>query len=236
MTTQLNTFPNREAMVQSLAGLIASKLQYAVDSRDNASLIVSGGNTPKSLFLQLAGQPLDWSKVWISLADERWVDATSVDSNEYHVRQILLTGQASQARFIPLKTADEDPQRACKDREPALAVLPSPFDLVLLGMGDDGHTASLFPFAEALDKALDMDSNKTLLTLMPASLPVHAPYPRITMTLPRLLDSRLIVLLLSGSNKFAVYNHALSGKKVMEMPIRAVLRQSEIPVMVYWAP
>lgn len=223
-------------MAVALADAVCERLENAVAVRGAASLIVSGGSAPKPLFEVLARRELPWEKVTISLADERWVDPASPDSNERLVRTTLLTERARSARFVPLKTRHALPGHAEDECESALATVPSPFDVVVLGMGEDGHTASLFPGADRLAEALDLSGGRQCLAITPKMLPPNAPYPRMTMTLPRLLNSRWIALLLAGQTKLDVYGQALAGENVESMPVRAVLRQERTPVVTYWAP
>lgn len=236
MGLELQTFDDRPALAAALADAIATRLEAAIGTRGSASLIVSGGTGPRPLFETLARRELPWEKVTVSLADERWVDPASPDSNERLVRTTLLTGPARAARFVPLKTPHARPEAGERECEGALATIPSPFDIVVLGMGGDGHTASLFPGAHALPAALDLNSGRQCQAITPAVLPSHAPYPRMTLTLPRLLTSRWIALLLTGQEKLKVYRRALAGEDVVAMPVRAVLRQTQTPVVVYWAP
>jgi 6-phosphogluconolactonase len=236
MTIDLQKFSDRAAMISTLADALVARLQQAITARGAASLVVSGGTTPKALFEVLAGRELPWQQVTISLADERWVDTASPDSNEYLVRTSLLVDKAAAARFVPLKARRGSPRQSESTCEAALKKLPSPFDAVLLGMGDDGHTASLFPRSEELAAALDMNSGRQCKAVTPKDLPAHAPYPRMTMTLPRLLDSRWIVLLITGESKLGVYRQALAVHDVAAMPVSAILQQERTPVSVFWAP
>lgn len=232
----LQKFDDRTVMVSALADATADCLSSAIESRGKASLIVSGGGTPKMLFEVLSSMPLPWDKVAISLADERWVNPASEDSNEHLVRTALLLRNAAAATFVPMKSDRATPEEGEDCYEAALGIMPSPFDLVLLGMGDDGHTASLFPHAADLKAALDMNSGRQCKAITPRELPAHAPYPRMTMTLPRLLNSRRIVLLLTGQSKLDVYHEASVGDDVNVMPVRAILKQTAVPVITYWAP
>ncbi|AOV97219.1 6-phosphogluconolactonase [Edwardsiella hoshinae] len=225
-----NEWNSAQALNEQLAGDIAARLRHGIAVRGQASLVVSGGRTPLGLFAHLREQALDWSRVIITLADERWVDAQDEASNERLVRAHLLQGAASAARFIGLKNDAATPFAGAAASEAALAAIPRPFDVVILGMGDDGHTASLFPGAENLFPALAMESGRLCMGMTPLT----APLDRITLTLPALLDSRHIYLHLVGDTKRQVYMQALGGAEVNEMPIRAVLQQSRTPVDVYW--
>jgi 6-phosphogluconolactonase len=225
--TRCSTAPE---LTQKLAARVESELRAAIANRGQASLVVSGGNTPKALFEALAGCQLTWHKVTITLADERWVDQTSEHSNESMLRQTLLQGYAAEARFIPLKNNAETARQGQPECEQVLRGIGLPFDLVILGMGDDGHTASLFPGVSGA--ALDVTSPHLCQSIVP---PV-APYERMTLTANALLTSREILLHIVGKNKWQVYCQATSAGAIDEMPIRVVLQQDEVPVGVYWSP
>lgn len=223
-------FVSEQVLNQQFAEKIATTLSQGIQAHGKASLVVSGGRTPLGLFGALTQQNIAWDKVMITLADERWVDANDDASNEKLVRENLLQGNVSAAQFIGLKNAHYSPFEGALDTEQALTEIVRPFDVVVLGMGDDGHTASLFPGAENLGPALAMDSGRVCMGMTPLT----APKDRITLTLPALLNSRHIYLHLVGGNKREVYQRALQGSDVNEMPIRALLQQVQTPVDVYW--
>ncbi len=225
-------FKDSATLVAVLATQVAEFLRVGIRERGRASLVVSGGSTPVPFFAALSELALDWKQVVIILADERWVDPTAADSNEHLVRQHLLQNRAAMASFVGLKTGAPTAVQGEKECGDRLALLPRPFDVLILGMGNDGHTASLFPQATRLGEALSLDSGKLCLAITP---PV-APHERMTLTLPALLQSRQIILHLVGPGKRAVYEEALANGPVAEMPIRAVLGQTTAPVTVFWAP
>ena len=225
-------FKDSATLVAVLAAQVAELLRAGIKERGRASLVVSGGSTPVPFFAALSELALDWKQVVITLADERWVDPTDTDSNEHLVRLHLLQNRAAAARFVGFKTAVATAVQGEKECADRLALLPKPFDVLILGMGNDGHTASLFPQATRLGQALALDSGKLCLGITP---PV-APHERMTLTLPALLQSRQIILHLVGAEKRAVYERALANGPVAQMPIRAVLRQTTAPVTVFWAP
>jgi 6-phosphogluconolactonase len=210
-----------------LANAIATRLTDAIAARGVATIALSGGRSPRAMLDALRHQPVDWARVIVTLVDERWVTPDDGDSNERLVRATLLQGAAAAAHFIPMKNDAPDPyagQAAC---EMAMAALPWPLDVTVLGMGEDGHSASLFPGARELDEGLTT-SARTLAVTPPA-----APHPRMSLSLSAILDSRLIVLQIGGPAKEAVYRAALAGGAVAQMPVRAIVSQVDVPVEVW---
>ena len=225
-------FPDALALAHALSGEIKVDLEEAIAARGAASLVVSGGRTPAKLFTQLRTEKLDWSKAWVTLADERWVDTTDEASNERFVRETLLVSPAAAARFVGLKNPAPTPEAGADWATRALTRVPHPFDVVVLGMGEDGHMASLFPGSMALARGLDPSAP-------PACIAVNAltpPHARISLNLSALLDSRRIVLHFEGEAKWQVYQRARMPGAAAELPVRAILQQKEAPVDVYWAP
>ncbi len=225
-------FTSRERQVQDLADRISALLGEGVEKQGRASLAVSGGSTPVPLLAELSGRELPWEKVVVTLVDERWVEPTDPDSNEHLVRTHLLRNRAARATLVGMKTGHPDAtagEAACEER---LRQVPRPFDALVLGMGTDGHTASLFPGAGRLEAATAMDSGRLCMAIVPP----RAPHARMTLTLPVILDARQIFLLITGEEKRRVYARARTGGPAGEMPIRYVLRQEQTPVEVYWAP
>jgi 6-phosphogluconolactonase len=225
-------FPDPVALAHALSGEIKVDLEEAIQFRGVASLVVSGGRTPVRLFATLCNERLDWSQVWITLADERWVETNDPLSNERLVREHLLVGPAAKARFVGLKNPAPTPEAGADWAWRALSRVPQPYDVVVLGMGDDGHTASLFPDSLALARALDPSA-------APGCIAVNAlaaPHARVTLNLAALLAARRIILHIEGTAKWQVYHRARAAGSANELPIRAVLQQREVPVDVYWSP
>lgn len=211
-------FENREALASGLADRVARGLSRAISRTGSATLAVSGGTTPTLFFEHLSREPITWDKVTITLVDERQVDEDSPRSNARLARNSLLQNNAKAAKFVPLFRNE-------------LAASALGLDVVVLGMGDDGHTASFFPNGDRLPEALDI---KTVSALLPMQAP-NAGEPRLTFTLPALLKAKVLCLHIEGANKQAVLEKAIAGTDVFEMPIRAVL-QSDRPLDIFWCP
>lgn len=225
-------FDHPESLAASLAESIAEALRRGVEARGRASLVVSGGSTPVPLFHQLSRELVPWSRVTVTLADERWVPGDHDASNENLVRRHLLQGDAEAATFVGLYRDAPTPEAGRAACEAALAEIPRPFDIVVLGMGTDGHTASLFPGSDELAAGLDLDTEHLCLPVHPRD----AAHPRMSLTLRALLESRRMIVHLTGDAKWRVYRRALGPGPVEELPIRAVLGRGREPIDVYWAP
>jgi 6-phosphogluconolactonase len=220
-------FDSSAAMAQALAARIASDLAQAVAAKGTASLIVSGGRTPRPMFQELSRKPLAWNRVKISLADERLVPATDADSNERLVRDHLLQNEAQGAVFLPLWQGEGDPVECAAE---AISAMQRPFALVALGIGEDGHFASLFPDAPDLRQALDPNSDHIAIFVPPSD----GRQPRVSLTLATLLKTRSLVVSFEGQMKRQVFEQALAPGPAEELPVRALLRQDSVPVDVYW--
>lgn len=237
MTPHLNvtthSFTDCKAQATALAERVAERLRNGVAERGRAVLAVSGGSTPKDFFDRLAREQLDWARVQVALVDERWVPDTDERSNARLVKARLLQYAAAAASLVPLYTGDATPEAGLATAEARIEALPRPFDAVVLGMGEDGHTASFFPGGDHLAEALDPQGHARVL-------PMRAPgagEPRITLTLPTLLETRALYLLVAGEKKRDLLADARLGLGAAQhYPVRAVLAQQRVPVAVYWCP
>lgn len=235
--------PSPDALAEALADRVAGALGEAIDARGSATLAVSGGTTPARFFAVLSDRELDWSRITVTLVDERFVPPDSPRSNERLVRDKLLQGKAAYARFIsftlPAVTHLADPppplvapEETARAVSATLAKLPLPFDVVVLGMGTDGHTASFFPDADGLDALLDPAAEAIVL-------PVHAVSagePRLTLSLPAVASARMVALHIEGEAKRAAFEAAFDGRPEPAKPIRTVLEAAATRPIVYWAP
>lgn len=225
------------AAAGALADDIALRLRAALAARGSAVLSVSGGKSPVALFEALRGHDLDWSQVVVTLVDERCVPCTHEASNARLVREHLLQGRAAAARLVPMVPQDAPPlpspaALACSAGEALQAVGPA--DVVVLGMGADGHTASLFPDAPNLAQALDPDGPAQCLPIELPEPPANAPFARITQTLACLLTARQLALPVTGDDKLATLRTALAGRND-RLPVSHLLHQTRTPLAL-WIP
>jgi 6-phosphogluconolactonase len=229
-------FDSSTVLVATLAAEIVQTLRAAIAARGSATLVVSGGTTPVPLFRALRQCDLAWDRVTVTLADERWVDVADSQSNEGLVRRELLLGRASDARFVGLKTPAPSAQLGAAEAWQAVQALPRPFDVVVLGMGNDGHTASLFPGSPGIDAALDPAAPPACVAM---SAPT-APNARLSLNLAALMQARLGILHITGAAKWDLYRAAAAAAArpgaLDGPPIAAVLRSGMPRLQVCWAP
>jgi len=213
-------------LAEALAGKVAEQLREAIERQNVATLVVSGGRSPVAFFECLARQSLDWSRVVISLADERWVPIEHADSNAGLLKRHLLVGAVEQARFVSLYQTTSSQEEAAAVADDLLGQLP-PIDVLVLGMGDDGHTASLFPDSPNLEQALALDSERRCWPMLAPSVP----HQRLSMSRALLASARFKVLSVQGESKLSTLRSALAGDDVAQMPIRAFLHSA---LDIYW--
>lgn len=225
-----NFFDSREAASVAAAEKIALVLEGRLALKQSATLVVSGGTTPGRCFDELASKDIAWERVNIVASDDRWVPPDHDDSNEKLIRETLLVGKASCAGFLPFHVAGMSPRERCDALNDELRSIPFPFACSLLGMGLDGHFASLFPDAENLAEGLDKESDRLCLPVETAA----SPYARISLTLSALSRSDEIVLLFFGDDKRGVYEKAKAGDA--RYPVTRLLRQKRAPINIFWAP
>ncbi|WP_251977940.1 6-phosphogluconolactonase [Salinicola avicenniae] len=217
----------RDQLARQLAESAALALGQDLAERERVLLVVAGGTLPLAFFRHLAQQPLAWSRVDITLTDECWVAEDHADSQARRVRESLLVGPAAAACFHSLISDDATPEQGVASIATRVEALPWPASLVVLGMGSDGHTASLFPDSAELSLALSSDE-AVVATRSPS-----AAHPRITLSAARLHSAHRHALHIVGEAQKAVLGQALAGDDVRELPIRAFLT---CPLTLYWAP
>ncbi len=215
---------DRGDVVAKAAEAIAALLKQAIETRDHASLMVSGGSSPKPVYTLLSKAVLDWSKVTISLVDERWVKPGQVGSNEDFIRNNLLQNKASAAQFFGLKTNHTTVRAGLATAEARFTTLTKPFDVCVMGMGGDAHTASWFPNSGGLDTALSLDNQNVLCEIDASGCPVAGEHlSRISLTLKAVLDAHSIILFIPTAEKRAVFD-AVHDKPLDDAPVKALLQ------------
>jgi len=217
----IETYADADALADAAARAVAERLAEGLKTGPRGSLVATGGRSPGPVYDRLKAATLDWARVVVTLSDERCVDENAPESNARLVRQRLLVEPAAKAHLIPMWPAPD----------PAAIAALLPFDAVMLGMGEDGHVASLIPGDPGLARNLDPDG-AALLAEVPAGLG-SPPLARITLTLKALLSSRAIFLLIAGGAKRSVIDRARGGE---DLPVRVLLAQQDVPVRVFWSP
>ena len=216
----LEIFASPDALADAAADAIEAALQGALDTRSRACLVATGGRSPGPVYDRLARADLDWAHVAVTLSDERHVDTESPNANARLLRERLFVGHAAAAQYLPLTDYAERVLRKLL-----------PFDAVMLGMGEDGHVASLIPGSPVMAHAMD-PAGAALTAESPQGFG-SPPVARITLTLSALLQSRTIFLLIAGEAKRQVILRAEAGE---DLPVRAILDQDQVPVRIFWAP
>ncbi|MEM8547834.1 MAG: 6-phosphogluconolactonase [Pseudomonadota bacterium] len=229
MTAIVQSFDTRERAATTLAGDIARALREAVAARGHATFVVSGGSSPLATYAQLAEMSLPWSKITVLPSDERWVGEDDPASNAGMLRRTLLQHAATAASFLSLYDGGIEAAAADAAMSARVAALSFPFDYVLLGMGGDGHTASLFPDDPDIEAALAASAPCVV------ARPPSQPLTRISLSPNALLNARHIALLFFGQDKAEVFAEANEPGDLAEYPVRSVLRQELVPVTTYFA-
>ena len=222
-----------EALADAVAASLGEALDAALAERGGAALALAGGRTAPPVIRRLAAQPRDWCAVRIAPTDERWVAADHGDCNLRQLREAFAgidgIGWLALAPDAPAGAPDAAVANA------SLAGVPGPFDAVLLGMGADGHFASLFPGAPTLARALALDNADAAVPILPAPMPAAGPHPRVSLTLARLLRSRRVLLAVTGADKRAVLQRAQRDGAASALPVAALLH-SPATIAIHWSP
>lgn len=232
MAPRFTEFAQARAASRAMAYYVGGQLRKAIAARGRASLVVSGGRSPEAFFRELAQLALPWSAVTVLLADDRCVPASHEESNTLLVCRTLLTDKATPAHFLPVAFSATDPQAAVAAANQCLTSMRSPFDVVVLGMGEDGHTASIFPDSPQLEAALAPDAPRAYLYVESPSVPQK----RYTLSARALRDTRVLLVQIHGEHKRAVYQRALQAGPVTELPIRLALHHPTLACQVFWSP
>lgn len=234
-------FDEQSVLAKSLADRIELEIEHAISARGRAIIAFSGGSTPKPLFRELATRNIDWPRVIVTLVDERWVPIGHQLSNADLLLQNLLNELPSHPKFVPLFTICASAMNAEQSLIPVMTDYchqtnsthgaPAALDVVILGMGNDGHTASFFPDAENIAQLVDINCRSQLLSCTSPSAQVD----RVTWSLPFLLNTGLLALHITGASKKAVFEQALQDDNALQLPIRATIFQDRTELQVYYA-
>ena len=232
------TAQDPDALAELLADTVSEQINVCIADKGLAVIALSGGSTPKPLFKALANRKVDWSKVVVTLVDERWVAETHDLSNMAFLKKWFVEPLKMKPILVPLYQATDLNAESKRQVLSNYCIAtqsqiekPRGFDLVILGMGGDGHTASFFPDADNIDELINPDSNAYLLSCDSPSTQV----PRITWSLPMLLNTSLLILHFTGANKKVVFEQAQQNGAVSELPIRSALFQDQTPLQVYYS-
>lgn len=227
------TFETAATMAEQVAEDVSFIIERAVEANGKAELCISGGSTPVPILKALAlNKDIDWSKVSVTPTDERLVRSDDPLSNHRMIADIVA---AKGATVNPLfdQSHDWTALEAGRSADARLAQLSWPIDLTWLGMGDDGHTASIFP--SVMNAALDVPRGRRAVGLEPNPLPDNAPVARVTLTKPALLDAHTLIVVITGEAKKAVLERAIADGPSSTLPIGRVLADAEVPVDIYWS-
>ncbi len=217
-----HSFTSRSVMVDIATKQIADAVTGAVKTKGAASLMLSGGSSPRSVYEALSDMELPWDKVTIGLVDDRWIERGQAGSNETFLDETLFKGQARNATFVGLKTKAPNPAAGVKASERQISVIPKPFDVCVMGMGLDGHTASWFPNSTGLKQALDPNNLESVVAIDARGCSVAGDHPeRITLTLSAVMASKQIILMIPGAGKSDVFKESAT-KSVYDAPVKAL--------------
>ena len=223
-------YDNLDEMADAVAGDVGFIVESALDARGSCLLALPGGNTPLPIFEKLAAAKLDWKKVTIVPTDDRLVPMQDERSN---VRAIAKAFLPTGARVIPIATEIADYRLAGNSADARLQDFPWPPDLVWLGMGEDGHTASIFAGPDLQD-ALEAPKARRAVGVMPDPMPADAPVPRVTLTRASILSARTLLVTITGDKKRELLEGAIADGQSSKLPIGRVLAETEQPFDIHW--
>lgn len=230
---QMIEHPDFDTLAATVARTLAQTCADAIEERNAAVLALAGGSTPLPVYRRLAEFRLDWPRIALLPGDERWVAHGNEACNLNAMRKAF-SGANAEFRALTPESPSGEPDRMMADA--TLSGLDGPFDACVLGMGNDGHFASLFPGAAGLADALDPEGTEQAVVIHPTPLPADAPFGRISLTLSRILSSRRLLLLIRGEEKRKVLRSAMKNDDPQRYPISALLRNAGKTLEIHWSP
>jgi len=230
---QMIEHPDFDSLSTTVARTLARTCAEAVEARNAAALALAGGSTPMPVYRHLAETELDWSRIVLLPGDDRWV---AHDDRACNLRAMREAFSGVEPKFRPLTPEQPEGAPDTAVAEATLAELREPFDACVLGMGADGHFASLFPGAEGLAEALDPAGSAQAVVIHPSPLPADAPFARISLTLSRIAASRRLLLLIRGEEKRKVLHDARTSADPQRYPIAALLQHAGNALEIHWSP
>lgn len=226
-------FESKEGAYQAIASALESAAINGITKRKHANIALSGGSTPEPAYVDFAKRNLDWSNVSIALVDDRWVDNDNEGSNEAMLHRAFESAKG--VKIIGMKNNAATPEEGCEILEPIYKNM-RPFDAIILGMGNDAHTASWFSGANHLEDILRNDCAQTIAAIDASHSVVGGKYPqRMTLTLPPIAESEMVILLIFGQEKLKVFEQSVTGD-ARSAPIKAAIDAASCGLMVFWAP
>ena len=227
---QLYEFSDRAECERALLDEITAQLQQTIDEKKSASIALAGGNTPKPFYQTLSEQPIHWQNVKVTLTDERWVDSDHEDSNERMLAQTLRQNKGHDCVFFPLKNSEPSPVTGqMRTADMLIKNIPA-LDFAILGMGDDGHFASIFPAMDNTSALLDLKQSAPCLPAYPEGKPA-----RMSLTLAYLLKAKALYLFITGKEKHQVLQAMQDSNVEHPLPIYYLIHQTVCPLHVYWS-
>lgn len=229
----LHRFATQDALVQALTEFCLARLNASLAEHQRVTLLLSGGSTPAPFYRQLGTQALPWDRLHLALIDERWVPPSHTASNEGLIRETL--GARPTINLQGMYDGSATPEQAQREINQRYAALPRPWTLGLLGLGPDGHVASLFPGAQGLEHALTTDQLCVALQAKPSAV-TGAHTARLSLSLSALLGIEHLVLYFTGTAKWHIYQEALHNPAPATTPISYLLQQTTVPLAIFWSP
>ena len=232
----IKQFESRDELFQTVALDIELHLRNSLAQHGAASFIIPGGTTPGPAFQSLSNASLDWENITIAQSDERWLDCSHQQSNQKLTQTTLLINHASKANYVAMKNSSTSAKDGLSQCNKDYQSMPSPFSVTVLGMGLDGHFASLFPGSDHIKAGLDSENSNLCIDIDATGCSVAGDYTeRMSLTLTGILNSRIIILLITGQEKLKLIQSKLNTKPDLNCPISYLLNQTTRPVSICWA-